>query len=225
MATIKRVIKALKNYFIEGNAGDIGLIESELYGIGLNPKVEAKLQDFVGYYPKIDLEQLSQLPEGTLGYEYAHHMHKCGIQPLEISEDLREEADRNPFALRYIVTHDIFHILLGFDTSYPGEMGVFAFTVGQNYTKMLNIVYPLVLLIFLIIRPTQIKKTLANNRRGKALGKQAECLLVYRFEENWARQISDIRDELGLVLEDEQLDAEVGSGINRSVQSQRTIAT
>ena len=217
MATIKRVIKALKNYFTTGEAGDIGLIESELYGIGLNPKVEAKLQDFVGYYPKIDLEQLSQLPEGTLGYEYAHHMKKCGIQPLEISEDLQEEANKNPFALRYIVTHDIFHILLGFDTSYPGEMGVFAFTVGQNYTKMLNTVYPLVLLIFLIVKPTQINKILADNRRGKALGKQAKCLLTYRFEENWARQISDIRSELGLVLEDEQLET-VG------VQEQGTIA-
>ena len=210
MVTIKRVIKAFADYFTKGKAGDIGLIESELYGIGLNPQVETKLQDFVGYYPKINLEQLSQLPIGTLGYEYAQHMHKCGIEPLEISEDLREEANKNPFALRYIVTHDIFHILLGFDTSYPGEMGVFAFTVGQNYTKMLNTVYPLVLLIFLIIKPTQIKTTLANNRRGKALGKQAKCLLAYRFEENWARQISDIRSELGLVLENEQLDT-VGS--------------
>lgn len=177
MATIKRVIKALKNYFTTGDAGDIGLLESELYGIGLNSEVEAKLQDFVGYYPKINLEQLSQLPEGTLGYEYAQHMHKCGIQPLEISEDLREEADSNP----------------------------------------------LVLLIFLIIKPTQIKKTLADNRRGKALGKQAECLLIYRFEKNWVRPIADIRDELGLVLEDDELNTEVGSAIKVG-QSQGTIA-
>lgn len=218
MATIKRYIKAFKNYFIEGKAGDIGLLESELYGIGLNSEVEAKLKNFVGYYPEINLEQLSQLPEGTLGYEYAHHMKRCGIQPLEISEDLQEEANKNPFALRYIVTHDIFHILLGFDTSYPGEMGVFAFTVGQNYTKMLNIVYPLILLIFLIIKPTQINKILADNRRGKVLGKQAKCLLAYRFEENWARQISDIRSELGLVLGNEQLEEEVRS------QSQGSIA-
>ncbi len=218
MATIKRYIKAFKNYFIEGKAGDIGLLESELYGIGLNPKVEAKLKNFVGYYPEINLEQLSQLPEGTLGYEYAHHMKRCRIQPLEISEDLQEEADSNPFALRYIVTHDIFHILLGFDTSYPGEMGVFAFTVGQNYTKMLNIVYPIILLLFLIIKPTQINKILADNRRGKVLGKQAKCLLAYRFEENWARQISDIRSELGLVLGNEQLEEEVRN------QSQGSIA-
>ncbi|NJN12403.1 MAG: hypothetical protein HC836_19475 [Richelia sp. RM2_1_2] len=206
MIAIKRIIKAFGDYFTKGKAGDIGLLESELYGIGLNPQVETKLQEFVGYYPKINLEQLSQLPIGTLGYEYAQHMHKCGIEPLEISKDLEEEANKNPFALRYIVTHDIFHILLGFDTSYPGEMGVFAFTVGQNYTKMLNIAYPLVILISCIVAPTQIKKIIANIRRGKTLGKQAKCLLAYRFEDNWVRQISDIRSELGLVLEDD-LDA------------------
>lgn len=222
MIAIKRVIKAFADYFTKGKAGDIGLLESELYAIGLNPQVETKLQDFVGYYPKINLEQLSQLPEGTLGYEYAQHMHKCGIEPLEISEDLREEANMNPFALRYIVTHDIFHILLRFDTSYAGEMGVFAFTVGQNYSKTLNFVHPLVILISCIVAPTQIKKIFANTRRGKALGKQAECLLVYRFEENWTRAIADIRSELGLVLEDEQLGIEAGSAIGD--QSQGNIA-
>ncbi|MEL6164797.1 MAG: Coq4 family protein [Cyanobacteria bacterium J06628_3] len=211
MATIKRVIKAYVDYFTKGDAGDAGLVEAELYGIGLNSQVEAKLQDFIGYYPTINLEQLSQLPEGTLGYEYAQHMQECGIQPLEISQDLQKEADKNPFALRYIVTHDIFHILLGFDVSYAGEVGVFAFTVGQNYSKMLNLIYPLVLLISCIIAPTQIKKTFANNRRGKILGKQAECLLVYRFEENWARPIEDIRKELGLVLEGDELDTSRGS--------------
>ena len=57
---------------------------------------------------------------------------------MEISQDLREEADSHLFALRYTVTHDIFHVLLGFDTSYAGEMGVFAFTIAQNYSKTIG---------------------------------------------------------------------------------------
>lgn len=62
----------------------------------------AKLQDFIGYYPKIDLEELAQLPEDTLGYEYAQHMKQHNIQPLKISPDLREEANRSPFATHTI---------------------------------------------------------------------------------------------------------------------------
>ena len=202
MPSIKRYSQALKDYFTKGEAGDAAFGEIKFYGIGLNPALRNQLQNFVGYYTKIDLEELSQLPEGTLGYEYARHMKQNNIQPLQISPDLKEEANRSPFALRYTVTHDIFHILLGFDTSYAGEMGVFGFTVGQNYSKMLKIVEPLILLLFCVIRPFQIKKIWSCDRVGKELGKQAECLLIYRFEDNWARPIDDIRAELGLTLKD-----------------------
>lgn len=206
MANIKRYIKALKDYFTKGEVGDIAFLKFEVFGLGANPEVLALLKDFEGYYPTINLEQLSQLPEGTLGYEYSQHMQKNGIQPLEISQDLREEADEHLFALRYTVTHDIFHILLGFDTSYAGEIGVFAFTIAQNYSKTMNSFEPLITYLYPLIFITQVKQMRANIRKGKALGKKAKCLLVYRFEENWSRQISDIRSELGLVLEDNELD-------------------
>ena len=205
MATIKRFIKAIKDYFTKGEVGDIAFLKFEGFGLGANSKVLALLKDFAGYYPSINLEELSQLPIGSLGYEYAQHMHKCGIQPLEISQDLREEADSHLFALRYTVTHDIFHVLLGFDTSYAGEMGVFAFTIAQNYSKTMNTFEPLVTSVYSLIFINQAKQMRANIRKGKALGKQAECLLGYRFEDNWARPIADIRNELGLILEDEQL--------------------
>ncbi|MBE9093020.1 Coq4 family protein [Tychonema sp. LEGE 07203] len=223
MATINRFIKAIKDYFTKGETGDAALLESELYGWGTNPDLLVQLQDVSGYYPKIDLAQLSELPEGTLGYEYAQHMHKNGIQPLEISDDLRIEAERHPFALRYTVTHDIFHILLGFDTSYPGEAGVFGFTVGQNYTKALNLVYPLIKLIFLMLRPMQAQAIFASARRGKELGEQATCLLTYRFEENWTRPIADIRAELGLILKDEQLEKQQNKATDK-VLSQEGVA-
>lgn len=208
MATIKRYIKAMKDYFTKGEVGDIAFLKFEVFGLGANPEVLALLKDFEGYYPTIDLEQLSQLPEGTLGYEYTQHMQKNGIQPLEISQDLREEADEHLFALRYTVTHDIFHILLGSDTSYAGEMGVFAFTIAQNYSKMMNSFEPLITSVYPLIFINQSKQMRANIRKGKALGKKAKCLLVSRFEDNWARPIADIRSDLGLVLED-KLDAVV----------------
>lgn len=203
MATIKRFFTAIKDYFTKGEVGDIAFLKFEIFGLGANSKVLAQLEDFAGYYPSINLEELSQLPIGTLGYEYAQHMHKCGIQPLEISQDLREEAHNHLFALRYTVTHDIFHVLLGFDTSYAGEIGVLAFTIAQNYSKTINAFEPLITSVYPLIFINQTKHMRANVRRGKALGKQAKCLLVYRFEENWARPISDIRSELGLILEDE----------------------
>ncbi|NJN23328.1 MAG: hypothetical protein HC810_01555 [Acaryochloridaceae cyanobacterium RL_2_7] len=223
MASIKRFVKAYQDYFTEGETGDAALLESQLYGLGTNPDLLAQLQSFAGYYPTINLEQLRQLPKGTLGYEYAQHMQEHGIQPLEISDDLREEAKRHPFALRYTVTHDIFHILLGFDTSYAGEAGVFGFTVGQNYTKALNLTYPLIKLIFLLIKPWQGKAILASARRGKELGKQAACLLAYRFEEHWARPIADIRAELGVLPVNESIKRQQSQAIAEDLSKEGVI--
>ena len=89
------------------------------------------MQQVIGYYPPIDLKKLSQLPEGTFGREYAHHLRDNNLKPLNISPELHDVAKRNVFALRYAVTHDIFHVLLEFDTSYAGEIGVLAFATEQ----------------------------------------------------------------------------------------------
>ncbi|NJN11198.1 MAG: hypothetical protein HC815_25760 [Richelia sp. RM1_1_1] len=202
MATIKRFIKAVREYYTLNQIGDMAFLKLRNLEAAISPDITAQLQNLEGYYPIIDLEQLSQLQIGTLGYEYAQHMQKHNIQPLRLSPDLREEADRHPFALRYTITHDIFHVLLGFDTSYAGELGVLSFNIAQGYFKIaIAMMQPLAVLIHLILAPNQINKMRTNFRKGKALGKQAKCLL---------RQISDIRSELGLVLEEEQLDT-VGS--------------
>ncbi|WP_319421026.1 Coq4 family protein [Pleurocapsa sp. FMAR1] len=222
MATFRRFIKAIKDYYQQGEAGDIAYLKIELLRIGGSPELLAKLEDLEDYYPTVNLEELAQLPEGTLGYEYAQHMKKNGIHPLKISDDLIEAAKANPFALRFTATHDIFHILLGFDTSYAGEIGVLGFTIGQDYSKFLNAYEPIIKHLYPLILRSQARQIRANLAKGKAIGEQAQCLLAYPFELNWSRPIEDIRAELGLVLDNQQLDAE---SINPTKDRSREIAT
>jgi ubiquinone biosynthesis protein COQ4 len=66
------------------------------------------------------LNQLSQYPQGCFGRKYANQMRINQLKPLNISPELEDIAKRNLFALRYLVTHDIFHVLLDFDTTYAG---------------------------------------------------------------------------------------------------------
>ncbi|MGD2180862.1 Coq4 family protein [Lusitaniella coriacea] len=216
MATVRRFIKAIKDYYQKGETGDIAYLKIELLRIGSNTDLLAQLQDIADYYPTIDLEELSQLPEGTLGYEYAQHMKRNNIHPLVISSDLIEAAKANPFALRFTATHDIFHILLGFDTTYAGEVGVLGFMIGQGYSKFLQAYEPVVKHFYPFILRSQAQQIRANLDRGKALGEQAKCLLAYRFEDNWSRPIEDIRAELRLVLKSQQFDAESGNTSDRS---------
>lgn len=77
--------------------------------------------------------------EGLFGREYVRHLQSKNLKLFNVSSHLKEMADRNIFALRYAVTHDIFHVLLGFDPSYAGEIGVLAFAAEQNYSQSLKI--------------------------------------------------------------------------------------
>jgi ubiquinone biosynthesis protein Coq4 len=191
-------IKVLLAYKNSGKLGDFAILKSDLLGAKVNPEVSFKLQQVVGYHPLIDLEKLSKYPQGTFGREYADHMQKNHLQAINVSAELEEVAQRNVFALRYAVTHDIFHVLLGFNTSYAGEIGVLAFAAEQNYSKSLKIALWLAKIIYPILAPQQIQAIFANEKKGRELGKTVEFLLAYRFEEYWEVAINEVRAKLGI---------------------------
>ncbi|MDM9383390.1 Coq4 family protein [Chlorogloeopsis sp. ULAP01] len=198
MLNIFQKIKTLINYKTSDNLGDFAILKSDFFGAKINPIVASKLQQVVGYHPPIDLEKLSQYPQNTFGRQYANHMRENNLKPLKISSELEDVAKRNTFALRYVVTHDIFHVLLGFDTSYAGEIGVLAFAAEQNYSKSLKISLWFAKLLYPILAPWQIKAIFGNLKKGQELGKKAEFLLGYRFEEHWEESIEEIRKRLKL---------------------------
>ena len=178
--------------------GDFALLKADAMGARANPVIADKMEEVKGYYPSIDLLELIQLPPGTFGYEYASYMQHNQLQPIIVSPKLAAIAQNNAFALRYAVTHDMFHVLLGFDTSYAGEIGVLAFAVAQKYSKSQAIALWLARVLYPILAPRQFKAIQANVRRGKLLGQQANFLLNYRFEDRWEESLTKLRKELGL---------------------------
>lgn len=190
-----------------GNLGDFAILKADAFGSKVNPEVESKLQQVVGYHPPIDLEKLSQYPKGSFGWEYAHHMKANHLKPFNISPEHEDIAKRNVFALRYVVIHDILHVLLGFDTSYAGEIGVLAFAAEQNYSPSLKIGLKIAKVFAPIIFPGQAKAIFANLRKGQELGKKAKFLLGVRFEEYWERPLSEVKAEFGLTTEPARLTA------------------
>ncbi len=191
-------IQMLLTYQDSENLGDFAILKSELFGAKVSPEVASKLQEVQGYHPSIDLAKLSEYPPGSLGREYAEHLQANHLQPFNISPELEEVARRNVFALRYAVTHDIFHVLLGFDTSYAGEIGVLAFAVEQNYSKSLKIGLWIAQLLYPILAPQQIKTIFKNLHKARELAKNADFLLGFRFEEHWLDSIADVRKRLCL---------------------------
>lgn len=196
----KRLYQGVQAYR-NSKPGDFALLKADAIGAKAHPAIAKKMEQIRGYYPPVDLSQLIKLPPSTFGHEYASHMQRNRLQPLNISPELAEIAWNNVFALRYAVTHDMFHVLLGFDTSYAGEIGVLAFAVEQQYSKLQTISLRIARILYPILAPRQFKAIQDNVRRGRLLGQQVKFLLDYRFEDRWATPLSVLRKELGIDLD------------------------
>ncbi|MEP1604750.1 MAG: Coq4 family protein, partial [Marinomonas sp.] len=152
------------------------------------------------YRPKIDLTELAKLPSDTFGKHYATWMTSKKLRPFVISENLSEIADRNTFAVRYAVTHDMLHVLTGFDTSYAGEIGVLSFAVAQNYSPKLEASLKLASVLYPILSLGRFNAIANAKRRGTRFGKEADCLIGLRLEDHFGENLDALRASLGLCL-------------------------
>jgi len=138
-----------------------------------------KLEAVHGYdAPTPDLAALRALPSSMLGREYAQHMDANGIEPLVISPAVKERYRNNPYALRYTVTHDLHHVLTGFDTGLAGEAGVVAFNVGQGSAPIGRAMLWYIRLMYGLLSPTQIRRLWSNIRVGLEMGRKAKLVIA-----------------------------------------------
>lgn len=200
MINLKQFLKAARMLRAGVATGDAAILKADAAGVRAAPEAEAKLDAVRGYLPRIDIAALRALPDGTLGREYARMLDDGGLTPFTVSEGFDPEIlRRNTFAARLAVTHDMFHVLMGFDTTWAGEMGVLAFTAAQGYSRMQRwIGLPLATLLYPIFSPRMAPAIFRALRRGWRMGKRARFLLGVRLEEMFDRPVADLRAEFGI---------------------------
>ena len=72
--------------------------------------------------PEVDPESLRALPRGSLGREYLELLDANGLVPFRLSGSVPTPVvERNLFVARYSLVHDVFHVIMGLDTSWAGE--------------------------------------------------------------------------------------------------------
>ncbi len=177
--------------------GDVAVYKAELSGARARPEIEAQLDDVRGYHPRVDLEALARLPDGTFGREYARFLDANHLQPI-VPTDRADPAmiARNAFTVRYATIHDMVHVITGFDTSWPGEAGVWAFVGAQRYSLGFGLAAVLALLVAPFRSPLRLVHAWRCWRRGRAMGKGARRLLTLRLEERFEQCLSELRAEL-----------------------------
>jgi ubiquinone biosynthesis protein Coq4 len=80
--------------------------------------------------PNHDLEKLTTYPSDSLGYVYATTIKKMGYNP-NLHAGMEAKSDGEYVELRLSQTHDVWHIITGFDTSFIDEIGLQAFHLAQ----------------------------------------------------------------------------------------------
>lgn len=182
-----------------GQLGDVAAYKSALLGTTASPEVAEKLGQLTVCFPTINLAELRTLPTGTFGHAYAQHMDDCQLTPLEVSPKVITQLQDRPLGLRYTLTHDIFHVLLGYDTSLAGELGVWSFVDAQCYSSTYRWAAALAHYLYPLVVPHRYRQLRASERRGRRLAQQSVCLIAQPFEHYWSQPLSTVRQRFGLL--------------------------
>jgi ubiquinone biosynthesis protein COQ4 len=147
--------------------------------------------------PRVDLEALARLPDGTFGREYARFLAANRLHPIVPTDRVdRELITRNAFTVRYAIIHDMVHVITGFDTSWPGEAGVWAFIGAQRYSTTFRIASIMALVVAPFRTPLRVREAWRCWQRGRAMGRRARLVLTERLEERFEQRLSELRAEL-----------------------------
>ena len=145
----------------------------------------------------IDLSTLLALPPDSFGHQWATLMQANHLNP-HFFQNLQEHDDRAYLINRLHDTHDMWHVVLDFDTSEAGEAGMNAFTYAQSGSPT-----TCMLMAAKLVRAvggsdeTRIKM-MNNICRGYQLGMTAHPFLAIAWEENWSTKLSDLRTLAGI---------------------------
>lgn len=172
------------------------VLDKILARISAHPRAKQALEERRRMAP-LRLDVLAQLPEGTLGRAVADFMRSRGLEPDAIPR--RDADDVASYVRAHLYeTHDVWHVVTGFDTDVAGELAVQAF-----YSAQVDGALPRILLIGGLIN-ARIEGGADWGRRldaiasGWALGKSASPLFGVAWDDWWERPIVDVRRELQL---------------------------
>lgn len=144
----------------------------------------------------IDLDALYALPSGTLGHAYASFMKRHGLTPdvFDGSPEDIHDPRRAYVIQRMRQTHDLWHVVTNAETDPAGEVALQAFTWAQVGAPSAGILAALGMLKTLR-HDRRIVKDVADLIR---LGRAADHLVVFPWEDHWATPLTEVRRLLKL---------------------------
>lgn len=142
-----------------------------------------------------DTEAMRRLPVGTLGRRYADHLDSMGYDP-DYYRKLAVNDDTDYIMMRIRQTHDIWHVITGFDTHPLGEIAIKAVELAQTHRPMAAAICAGGIFRYMMKEPELFGACVESIAAGYHLGLRARPLLAMRWEELWDRPVEDLRRHL-----------------------------
>lgn len=192
----------LKAYaaFRRASLGDFAAYKSAALTAPAFPELALALQRLDQPLPAIEISELRFLPVGSFGHAVAAFMDAHSLKPLTVSAAASLELSRvNLLAVRYPLLHDAFHVLLGFGTDLPGELGVWSFVAEQGYSPSFERAATLARYLYPCMAPSQREALHAARLRGMQLARRVPALIAQPLERYWGDPLSRVRQRLHIV--------------------------
>lgn len=143
----------------------------------------------------INIPELLELPEFTLGGAYARHIVNQGFDIEAFMSP--SDSPENWVGQRMALAHDVYHIITGFDGTPLGEFGLATFCLVQ-FWDLLNVFVLSFFPLQLISNFQQAPQLIRSVIKGAIMGIKSKPIFAYQFEANWNKPVSDVRQELGI---------------------------
>jgi ubiquinone biosynthesis protein Coq4 len=147
----------------------------------------------------INLDQLRELSDNTLGHIFAEHMIQNQLKPLQAPP---AQTDHQFLVTHITETHDIWHVVTGSKTDILGEIQLEAFYVAQlevsRFWLALLTKNLLKAVVYNIETSSQYMESLT---KGWLMGKKAKPLFGIDWSSLWETPIEQVRVSLNIDLE------------------------
>ena len=147
--------------------------------------------------PVPDTEALSKLPKDTLGYRYFYHLDSQGFDP-DYYRKIEVQNDIDYVMMRIRQTHDVWHVVTGFDTHPLGEIAIKAVELAQTHRPMAAAICAGGVFRYMLKQPDEFGDCLDSIVAGYQMGLQSKSLLSMKWEDLWDRKLDDLRERLGV---------------------------
>jgi ubiquinone biosynthesis protein COQ4 len=144
-----------------------------------------------------NIEALLKLPSGSLGHTYATYIVDHGFDPNFYRVGAVED-DVTYMFMRMRQTHDIWHVVGGFEADVYAELGLKAFEIAQVHRPLAAILVAGGLLRTLFKTPDQLDRLLDQIAIGYRTGAKAKPFLAQKWEDDWEKPLAEWRQELNV---------------------------